>query len=61
MLVPGVVALLSNGGHCAECAMAPTLGCMMTCFATSAIVGLAVGHHASRDLLPRRFRDCCRG
>jgi hypothetical protein len=55
MLVPGVVALVSNGGRCAQCAMAPSFGCMMTCFATSAIVGLAVGHHASRDLAPGRF------
>ena len=55
MLVPGVVALMSNGGHCTACAMAPSFGCMMTCFATSALVGVAVGHHASRDAAPRRF------
>jgi hypothetical protein len=28
---------------------------MATCFFTSAVVGVAVGHHATRDASPQRF------
>jgi len=55
LLVPGVLAILSNGGHCAACAMAPSLSCLLTCFGTSAVVGIAVGHYAARDPSPGRF------
>ncbi len=55
LLVPGVMAIVSNGGHCPDCAIAPTLSCLLTCFGTSAVVGVAVGHHAARDPSPRRF------
>lgn len=55
MLVPGLVALVSNGGHCASCAMSPSLTCLLLCFGTSALVGVAVGHQAARDPAPRRY------
>ena len=55
MLVPAIVTSLSHAGRCASCVMEPSLACMMTCFSTSALVGIAVGHHATRDGWPRRF------
>jgi len=55
LLAPGVVSALSNGGHCLTCATAPSFVCMLTCFVSSALVGVAVGQHATRDAAPRRF------
>jgi len=55
LLAPGLVTLLSHGGHCPSCATAPSLACVLLCFGTSALVGAAVGHHATRDASPRRF------
>jgi hypothetical protein len=42
-------------GHCPECAVTPTLACVIICVATSSAAGMAVGHVATRDESPRRF------
>nr|HEX4318420.1 hypothetical protein [Kofleriaceae bacterium] len=58
LIAPSVVFVLAHGGHvapCPACDGAPTLACLLTCFGTSAVVGLLVGHRASQDRAPRRF------
>jgi hypothetical protein len=55
LVAPTVVFALGHGGHCPSCMLAPTLGCIATCFGTSALVGLLVGHTATRDAAPSRF------
>jgi hypothetical protein len=55
MIAPTLVFALSHGGHCPECELGPTLPCLITCFGTSALVGVLVGHAATRDRSPRRF------
>ncbi len=56
MLAPVVISLVSHGMiRCADCPSVPSLTCTLTCFATASIVGLAVGHRATRDLAPSRF------
>lgn len=55
LIAPSVVFALSNGGHCASCEHVAALPCMITCFATSSLVGLLVGGHAVSDASPRQF------
>ena len=55
LLAPSVVFALTHADHCAMCEHSATLGCMITCFATSSLVGIAVGHRAVSDRSPRRF------
>jgi len=56
LLAPSLVFALGHGGAvCADCAMGPTLPCLLTCVGTSSLVGLFVGHRASRDIAPGRF------
>lgn len=55
LLAPSVVFALGHGNHCATCEHSATLTCMITCFVTSSLVGIAVGHRAVSDRSPRRF------
>jgi hypothetical protein len=55
LVMPTLVFALGHGGHCPSCTLGPTLGCIATCFGTSALVGLFVGHAAVRDAAPQRF------
>jgi hypothetical protein len=56
LLAPVVVSVISHDGiRCADCPTMPSLTCTLTCFATAAIVGLAVGHRATHDASPNRF------
>ena len=55
MIAPTLVFAFSHGGHCPNCEMGPTLSCLLTCFTTSALVGVLVGHAAHRDASPHRF------
>jgi len=55
LIAPSVVFALSNGGHCASCEHVAAVPCMITCFATSSLVGLLVGARAISDRSPRRF------
>lgn len=50
-----VFATLHGGLHCPSCELGPTLPCLLTCFGTSSLVGLFVGHLATRDGSPRRY------
>jgi hypothetical protein len=55
LVAPTLVFALSHGGHCPSCEMGPTLPCLLTCFGTSSLVGIFVGHAAIRDRSPRRY------
>jgi hypothetical protein len=55
LIAPSLVFAMSHGGHCAMCAQGANLPCMLTCFGTSSLVGLLVGHSAITDGSPRRF------
>jgi hypothetical protein len=55
LIVPALVFALGHGGHCPTCELGPTFGCIATCFGTSALVGLFVGHAAVRDAAPQRY------
>lgn len=55
LIAPSLVFAASHGGHCPTCHDGATLPCMITCFATSSLVGLLVGHRAVTDAVPRRF------
>ncbi len=46
---------IGHGGHCPDCQLGPTLPCLLACFGTSSLVGLFVGHAATRDRSPHRF------
>lgn len=52
---PALYFMLAHGGHCPDCMMKPTLSCMLVCLGTSSLVGVAVGHAATRDVSPHRF------
>ena len=52
LFAPTLVFAFTHGGHCPDCQMQPTLPCLLTCFGTSSLVGVFVGHLATRD---RRF------
>jgi hypothetical protein len=54
-VTPAVYFLVKHGHSCPQCAMTPSLSCMLMCFGTSAVVGAAVGTIATRDESPRRF------
>ena len=55
LFAPIIVFAVGHGGHCPDCPMAPSITCMLACFGTSSIVGLFVGHAATRDVSPPRF------
>jgi hypothetical protein len=55
MLAPTLVFALGHGGHCPSCELGPTIPCLVTCFGTSALVGMFVGHAATRDRGSRRY------
>src|SRR5258706_63611 len=48
-------AILHGRLQCPDCALGPTLPCLLACFGTSSLVGTIVGGYALRDRLPRRF------
>ncbi len=54
-VAPALYSMFAHGGHCPDCAMQPTLTCMLVCIGTSSLVGVAVGHVATRDPSPYRF------
>jgi hypothetical protein len=54
-ITPAVYFLVKHGHSCPQCAMTPSLTCMLMCFGTSSAVGAIVGHVAMRDDSPRRF------
>jgi hypothetical protein len=55
LFAPVLVFALGHGGHCPDCQLGPTLPCLLACFGTSSLVGLFVGHAATRDRSPHRF------
>lgn len=55
VFVAPAIYFLFTQGHCPQCAMTPTLPCMLVCFGTSSAVGILVGHVATGDASPRRF------
>ena len=55
MIAPTLVFALGHGGHCPNCELGPTLPCLVACFGTSALVGMFVGHAATRDPSPPRY------
>jgi hypothetical protein len=55
MKAPTLVLAASSGWHCAMCDQGPAVPCLITCLATSSLVGLVVGHRAVTDASPRRF------
>jgi hypothetical protein len=55
LIAPSIVFVLSHGGHCPSCEHTATLPCMITCLATSSLVGALVGTRAAADRFPRRF------
>jgi len=54
-VAPVVVFALGHGGHCPSCELGPTLPCLVTCFGTSSLAGIAVGRFALTDASPERF------
>ena len=54
LIAPSLVFAVSHGGHCAMCAEGAALPCLITCFATSSLVGQLVGHRAVSEA-SRRF------
>jgi hypothetical protein len=54
-VAPALYFMITQGSHCPDCAMQPSLTCMLVCLGTSALVGVAVGHAATRDPSPPRF------
>jgi hypothetical protein len=53
-IAPTIVFAFTHGGmQCPDCALGPTLACLVTCFATSSLVGLAIGFATRRE--PTRF------
>lgn len=55
MVVPSIVFTLSQQGHCAGCGTTAAWPCLLSCFVTSSVVGMLVGHRAFRDPVPRQF------
>ena len=55
LIAPSLVFAFGHGGHCPDCEMGPTAACLITCFGTSALVGVFVGYRACIDMAPRRF------
>ena len=54
-VAPTIVFAVIHGAHCPNCELGPTLPCLITCFGTSSLVGILVGHAAIHDAAPRRF------
>ena len=54
-VAPALYFMVTHGRHCPECAMGPSLTCMLVCLGTSSAVGSAVGYIATRDASPYRF------
>ena len=54
-VAPALYFMVAHGQHCPDCAMAPSLMCMLVCLGTSSAVGIAVGYAATRDASPHRF------
>lgn len=54
-VAPALYFMFAHGRHCPECAMTPSLSCMLVCLGTSAVVGIGVGYTATRDASPQRF------
>ena len=54
-VAPAIYFMVTHGSHCPDCAMQPSLTCMLVCLGTSSLVGVAVGHIATRDPSPYRF------
>jgi hypothetical protein len=54
-VAPALYFMLAHGQHCPDCAMAPSLTCMLVCLGTSSTAGIAVGYAATRDPSPHRF------
>ncbi|MDX2093183.1 MAG: hypothetical protein SFX73_35395 [Kofleriaceae bacterium] len=55
LIVPSLVFAMSAQGHCSGCGSSAEWPCLLSCFCTSSLVGLFVGHRASTDDSPRRF------
>jgi len=55
LIAPSIVFAMSHGGHCATCETGATWPCLLTCFGTSSLLGMLVGHRAITDASPRRF------
>jgi hypothetical protein len=55
LIVPNIVYAMSSAGHCSGCGDSAAWPCVLSCFATSSLVGLFVGHRATTDEAPRRF------
>jgi hypothetical protein len=53
-IAPALYFMFTNG-HCADCAMKPSLTCTLICLGTSSLAGVAVGYVATRDPSPHRF------
>ncbi|HEY5947012.1 MAG TPA: hypothetical protein VIV40_16020 [Kofleriaceae bacterium] len=54
-VAPALYFMFAHGRRCPDCAMTPSLTCTLVCLGTSAVVGMAVGHVATRDGSPYRF------
>jgi hypothetical protein len=54
-VAPALYFMFAHGKHCPDCAMTPSLTCMLVCLGTSSAVGIAVGYAAARDASPYRF------
>ena len=49
-IAPTIVFALTHGGmQCPDCALGPTPACLVTCFTTSALVGLAIGFATRKE------------
>jgi hypothetical protein len=49
-IAPTIVFALTHGSvMCPDCALGPTPACLVTCLATSSLVGLAIGFTTSRE------------
>jgi hypothetical protein len=54
-VAPALYFIFAHGRHCPDCAMTPSLPCLLVCLGTSGVVGIAVGRAATRDDSPHRF------
>lgn len=57
LIAPTLVLAASSGLRCAMCDVRSghTVHCLLTCLATSSLVGLVVDHSAVTDASPQRF------
>jgi hypothetical protein len=54
-IAPAFYFMIAHGSRCPDCAMTPSLTCILVCLGTSSLVGTAVGYAATRDASPHRF------